>query len=105
MSATSVLLSKVFFWDPPGVQATQEVVSQIPLTTKEEFKAAVSAAKQAFPSWRNTPVTTRQRVMLKLQELIRRDMVGFKHIRHLCTSLLPILSKCLFKFDALLDPG
>ncbi|XP_031383495.1 methylmalonate-semialdehyde dehydrogenase [acylating], mitochondrial [Punica granatum] len=54
--------------------ATQEVVSQVPLTTREEFKAAVSAAKDAFPSWRNTPVTTRQRVMLKLQELIRRDI-------------------------------
>lgn len=54
--------------------ATQEVVSQVPLTTNEEFKAAVSAAKQAFPSWRNTPVTTRQRVMFKFQELIRRDM-------------------------------
>ncbi|XP_047319651.1 methylmalonate-semialdehyde dehydrogenase [acylating], mitochondrial [Impatiens glandulifera] len=54
--------------------ATQEVVSQIPLTTNEEFKAAVSAAKKAFPLWRNTPVTTRQRIMLKLQELIRRDM-------------------------------
>ncbi|KAL8255432.1 hypothetical protein R6Q59_033653 [Mikania micrantha] len=54
--------------------ATQQVVSQIPLTKNEEFKAAVSAAKQAFPSWRNTPVTTRQRVMLKLQQLIRRDM-------------------------------
>ncbi|KAG6762525.1 hypothetical protein POTOM_033033 [Populus tomentosa] len=54
--------------------ATQEVVSQIPLTTNEEFKAAVSAAKHAFPAWRNTPITTRQRVMLKLQELIRRDI-------------------------------
>ncbi|KAL7206109.1 hypothetical protein ACSBR2_018922 [Camellia fascicularis] len=54
--------------------ATQEVVSQLPLTTNEEFKAAVSAAKQAFPSWRNTPITTRQRIMFKLQELIRRDM-------------------------------
>ncbi|XP_065870140.1 methylmalonate-semialdehyde dehydrogenase [acylating], mitochondrial isoform X4 [Euphorbia lathyris] len=54
--------------------ATQEVVSQVPLTTNEEFKAAVSAAKQAFPSWRSTPVTTRQRMMLKLQELIRRDI-------------------------------
>ncbi|GAB4838399.1 Methylmalonate-semialdehyde dehydrogenase [acylating], mitochondrial [Ancistrocladus abbreviatus] len=53
--------------------ATQEIVSQVPLTTIEEFKAAVSAAKQAFPSWRSTPITTRQRVMLKLQELIRRD--------------------------------
>ncbi|KAJ4832463.1 hypothetical protein Tsubulata_016016 [Turnera subulata] len=54
--------------------ATQEVVSQLPLTTNEEFKAAVSAAKQAFSTWRNTPVTARQRVMFKLQELIRRDM-------------------------------
>ncbi|KAI4296457.1 hypothetical protein L6164_036415 [Bauhinia variegata] len=54
--------------------ATQEVVSQLPLTTNEEFKAAVSAAKNAFPSWRNTPITTRQRIMLKLQEFIRRDM-------------------------------
>lgn len=54
--------------------ATQEVVSQVPLTTNEEFKAAVSSAKQAFPSWRNTPITTRQRIMLKLQELIRRDI-------------------------------
>nr|CAD1818344.1 unnamed protein product [Ananas comosus var. bracteatus] len=54
--------------------ATQEVVSRVPLTTKEEFKAAVDAAKGAFPQWRNTPVTTRQRVMFKLQELIRRDM-------------------------------
>ncbi|KAK7361098.1 hypothetical protein VNO77_03130 [Canavalia gladiata] len=54
--------------------ATQEVVSQVPLTTYEEFKAAVSAAKQAFPSWKNTPVTTRQRIMFKFQELIRRDI-------------------------------
>ncbi|CAK9180665.1 unnamed protein product [Ilex paraguariensis] len=54
--------------------ATQQVVCQLPLTTNEEFKAAVSAAKQAFPSWRNTPITARQRIMFKLQELIRRDM-------------------------------
>ncbi|KAH1113918.1 hypothetical protein J1N35_007296 [Gossypium stocksii] len=55
--------------------ATQEVVSQISLTTNEEFKAAAAVAKQAFPSWRNTPITTRQRIMFKLQELILRDMV------------------------------
>ncbi|XP_010933526.1 methylmalonate-semialdehyde dehydrogenase [acylating], mitochondrial [Elaeis guineensis] len=54
--------------------ATQEVVSRVPLTTNEEFKAAVNAAKSAFPKWRNAPVTARQRIMLKLQELIRRDM-------------------------------
>ncbi|XP_020253653.1 methylmalonate-semialdehyde dehydrogenase [acylating], mitochondrial-like [Asparagus officinalis] len=54
--------------------ATQEVVSRIPLTTDEEFKAAVNVAKKAFPKWKNTPVTSRQRVMFKLQELIRRVM-------------------------------
>ncbi|KAL4180167.1 hypothetical protein AMTRI_Chr13g90790 [Amborella trichopoda] len=54
--------------------ATQEVVSQVPLTTSDEFKAAVNAAKHAFPSWKTTPVTSRQRIMFKLQELIRRDM-------------------------------
>lgn len=54
--------------------ATQEVVSRVPLTTDEEFEAAVSAAKVAFPKWRNTPITARQRIMFKLQELIRRDM-------------------------------
>ncbi|KAF4353447.1 hypothetical protein F8388_005049 [Cannabis sativa] len=54
--------------------ATQEVVSQVPISTYEEFKAAVSSAKQAFPLWKNTPITTRQRIMFKLQELISRDI-------------------------------
>ncbi|XP_022775040.1 uncharacterized protein LOC111317012 isoform X2 [Durio zibethinus] len=54
--------------------ATQEVVSQVPSTTYEEFKDAVNAAKQAFPSWKNTPITTRQRIMFKLQELIHRNI-------------------------------
>ncbi|XP_065870136.1 methylmalonate-semialdehyde dehydrogenase [acylating], mitochondrial-like isoform X2 [Euphorbia lathyris] len=54
--------------------ATQEVVSQVPFTTNEEFRAAVFAAKRAFPSWRNAPISTRQRIMFKFQELIRRDI-------------------------------
>ncbi|XP_022727294.1 methylmalonate-semialdehyde dehydrogenase [acylating], mitochondrial-like isoform X3 [Durio zibethinus] len=54
--------------------ATQEVVSQVPLTTNEEFRAAVFAAKRAFPSWRSTPITIRQRIMFKFQELIQRDI-------------------------------
>ncbi|KAL3617340.1 Methylmalonate-semialdehyde dehydrogenase [acylating], mitochondrial [Castilleja foliolosa] len=54
--------------------ATQQVVAQVPLSTGEELKAAVFAAKRAFSLWRNTPFTTRQRIMFKLQELIRRDI-------------------------------
>jgi malonate-semialdehyde dehydrogenase (acetylating)/methylmalonate-semialdehyde dehydrogenase len=44
------------------------------LTTPEEFQLAIDAAKQVFPGWRNTPVTSHQCIMFKLQELIRRDM-------------------------------
>jgi hypothetical protein len=56
-------------------QATQEVISRLPETTGEEFEAAVGAARDAFPAWRRTPVPTRARVMLKLQQLIRENMV------------------------------
>ncbi|KAL6517585.1 Methylmalonate-semialdehyde dehydrogenase [acylating], mitochondrial [Orobanche minor] len=54
--------------------ATQQVVAQVPLSTADELKGAVFAAKRAFTSWRSTPATTRQRIMFKLQELIRRDI-------------------------------
>jgi len=58
-----------------ALQATQEVVSRCPETTPAEFQAAVQAAKDAFPAWRRTPLPTRQRVMFKLQQLIREHMV------------------------------
>ncbi|GFR48792.1 hypothetical protein Agub_g10740 [Astrephomene gubernaculifera] len=54
--------------------ATQDVLSHLPLTTKSEFDSAVSAAAEAFPRWRATPVPTRVRVMFKFQELIRANM-------------------------------
>ncbi|KAL6505266.1 hypothetical protein OROGR_025083 [Orobanche gracilis] len=60
--------------------ATQQVVAQVPLSTAEELKGAVFAAKRAFTSWRCTPATTRQRVMFKLQELIRRDIEKLANI-------------------------
>ncbi|KAK1380100.1 hypothetical protein POM88_026844 [Heracleum sosnowskyi] len=54
--------------------ATQEVVSQVPVTTHEEFQPAVFAAKRALLSWRNTPLAAGQRVMFRFQELIQRDI-------------------------------
>lgn len=53
--------------------ATQEVLARVPFATAAELEAAVAGAKRAFATWRHTPVGTRARVMLKLQELIRRD--------------------------------
>lgn len=69
------------------------MVSQVPLTTSEEFKSAVFAAKEAFPSWRNTPITARQRIMFKFQELIRKNMVSG------LTSLNILLVSCVGTID------
>lgn len=51
------------------------MLSKLPLTTPDEFNAAVQAAKDAYPAWRDTPVPTRARVMLKFQQLIRENWV------------------------------
>lgn len=39
-----------------------------------EMKAAVQSSQNAYESWKNTSVLTRQQLMLKLQAVIRRDM-------------------------------
>ena len=51
--------------------ATQEVVARVPFCTAEEVDRAVASAKEAFKSWRKVPLAKRQRIMLKLQALIR----------------------------------
>src|SRR5258706_701831 len=53
--------------------ATQEVIARVPFATAEEIKAAIAAAAEAFKTWKHTSIGTRARIMLKLQELIRRD--------------------------------
>ena len=58
------------------VQATQEVVTKMPIVTNREFEEAVQAAKDAFPAWKRTPVPHRQRIMFKFQQLIKDNMVS-----------------------------
>lgn len=58
------------------MQATQEVVSRMPIITNKEFEEAVQAAKDAFPAWKRTPVPHRQRIMFKFQQLIKENMVS-----------------------------
>lgn len=65
---------------PLMLQATQEILSRIPVTTTDEFNAAVQSAKDAFPAWRDTSVQTRVRVMFKFQELIRKyEVTAWAH--------------------------
>src|ERR1700733_9933679 len=54
--------------------ATQEVLAQVPFATDEELNAAVASAKEAFKTWKNTPLAARARIMLKLQALVREHM-------------------------------
>ncbi len=54
--------------------ATQEVLARVPMCGAADVDRAVRSAAQAFKTWKNTPIGARARIMLKLQELIRRDM-------------------------------
>ncbi|MGF6721887.1 malonate-semialdehyde dehydrogenase (acetylating)/methylmalonate-semialdehyde dehydrogenase [Paraburkholderia sp. GAS41] len=54
--------------------ATQEVLARVPFATAEEVDAAIRSAHAAFATWKNTPIGTRMRIMLKYQALIREHM-------------------------------
>ncbi len=66
--------SKTAEWRDVINPATQQVLARVPFATADELDRAVRSAAAAYASWRNTSVGVRMRVMLKLQELVRRDM-------------------------------
>jgi malonate-semialdehyde dehydrogenase (acetylating) / methylmalonate-semialdehyde dehydrogenase len=66
--------SKAKNWRDVVNPATQEVLARVPMCDAAEVGEAIAAAAEAFKTWRNTPIGARARIMLKLQELIRRDM-------------------------------
>lgn len=54
--------------------STQEVVARVPFATREEVDRAVASAKDAFRTWRNTPIVQRMRIMLTFQQLLREHI-------------------------------
>ncbi|HOK12476.1 MAG TPA: aldehyde dehydrogenase family protein, partial [Ottowia sp.] len=66
--------SKTTQWRDVVNPATQQVLARVPFATPDEVNAAVAAGKQAFKTWRKTPIGTRARIFLKLQQLIRENM-------------------------------
>ncbi|WP_367371501.1 CoA-acylating methylmalonate-semialdehyde dehydrogenase [Pseudomonas lini] len=66
--------SKTTQWRDVVNPATQEVLARVPFATTEEMNAAVASAKEAFKTWRKTPIGARARVFLKYQQLIRENM-------------------------------
>ncbi|MDD2126981.1 CoA-acylating methylmalonate-semialdehyde dehydrogenase [Pseudomonas monteilii] len=66
--------SKTTQWRDVVNPATQEVLARVPFATTEEMNAAVASAKQAFKTWRKTPIGVRARIFLKYQQLIRENI-------------------------------
>src|ERR1700678_1172165 len=50
-----------------------EVVARVPLSTREEMKQAIAAAKAAFPAWRDTPAPTRGRILFKVVRIMEEQ--------------------------------
>ncbi|HJU81606.1 MAG TPA: CoA-acylating methylmalonate-semialdehyde dehydrogenase [Acidimicrobiia bacterium] len=50
--------------------ATGEVQNEVALAGVPEVDAAVAAASEAYPAWRDTPITRRQNVMFAFRELV-----------------------------------
>ncbi len=66
--------SRTTQWREIRNPATQQLLARVPLATPDELNAAVASAKAAFAGWRTTPIGTRARIFLKLQQLIRENM-------------------------------
>ncbi len=54
--------------------AIGEVVRQVSLASAAETRAAVEAAKAAFPAWAATPPLRRARVMFRLKQLLEQNL-------------------------------
>src|SRR5213082_4104236 len=53
--------------------AVGDVIGRTPLSTAADVDAAVRAATQAFPAWRDTPVNARAQVLYKFKALLEQD--------------------------------
>ncbi|KIK30389.1 hypothetical protein PISMIDRAFT_26819 [Pisolithus microcarpus 441] len=53
--------------------ATQTLLTRVPQTTSSEFGQAVQAASHAYKSWSRTSLLARQRFVIELQHLIRKN--------------------------------
>jgi len=66
--------SKASNWIDLHDPATNEIVTRVPEATNDEMLNAVGSAKLAYKSWSQTSVLTRQQLMFRLADLIRKNM-------------------------------
>jgi len=66
--------SRTSQWRDVVNPATQEVLARVPFATEAEMNAAVASAREAFKTWRKTPIGARARIFLRYQQLIRENI-------------------------------
>jgi len=69
--------------------ATQQRLARVPMATPDEVEAAIASAREAFKTWRHTPIGQRARIFLKYQQLIR------DHLKSLAATLTAEQGKTL----------
>ncbi len=61
--------------------ATGQVIAKVPISTKDELDAAVSAAQEAYGEWRSTPPAARARYLFRLKELLEENFEELSRIQ------------------------
>lgn len=64
------------------------------MSTQTEMQAAVDSCAEAYKSWSQTTVLTRQQIMFRYADLVRKNLVSRKHER--LTELLYIDVVCVY---------
>ena len=67
-------------WDVVN-PAKQKVIARVPMSTTDEVNAAVKAAKEAFPEWRETTPLARARCMFRLKELLEENFEQLSRVQ------------------------
>ncbi len=75
--------------------ATGQPYSLVPESDSRDVEAAVVAAERAFPAWSRTPAAERSRILLRIADLIDRDLEKFAHAESVDTGKPLALARSL----------
>ena len=60
--------------------ATDEVLAQVPLSSRGEVDRAISSAREVFPAWRRTPPLQRARYLFKLKNVLEEHFEDISRV-------------------------
>src|SRR3989344_4005336 len=65
--------------------ATEKVIAKVPLCDREDTRHAIESAKKAFENWKNTTHSERASYLLKLAELVEKNLLRLAKLESLNT--------------------